>query len=103
LVIRTKHVSKISVNYFYNSTLLALFLCSILIHILGAEPYAIFEGYNGMVSGGSHIRRLQWDDVSGFLEKVSLNRQRRLPSLEHGLKLYFFSKGRHDDWHVPLP
>jgi 6-phosphofructokinase 1 len=35
----------------------------------GAEPYAIFEGYTGMYNGGSYIRRLYWDDVSGFLEK----------------------------------
>jgi 6-phosphofructokinase 1 len=35
----------------------------------GAEVYAIFEGYQGMVDGGERIRLMQWDDVGGILHK----------------------------------
>jgi 6-phosphofructokinase 1 len=35
----------------------------------GAEVYAIFEGYQGMVDGGSRIRPLSWGDVGGILHK----------------------------------
>jgi len=35
----------------------------------GAEPYAITEGYEGMLRGASHIRRLEWGDVSGILHE----------------------------------
>lgn len=38
--------------------------------VLGAHVYAIFEGYMGMVQGGNMIRRLLWEDVSGWLQKV---------------------------------
>jgi 6-phosphofructokinase 1 len=38
--------------------------------VLGAHVHAIFEGYMGMVQGGTMIRRLQWEDVSGWLQKV---------------------------------
>src|SRR5689334_4495254 len=33
----------------------------------GLEVYAICEGYQGMVEGGVHIRRLDWADVGGVL------------------------------------
>ncbi|KAJ3327069.1 6-phosphofructokinase, alpha subunit [Blyttiomyces sp. JEL0837] len=33
----------------------------------GCVPYAIYEGYEGLVEGGDKIRRLTWDDVRGFL------------------------------------
>jgi 6-phosphofructokinase 1 len=33
----------------------------------GAEVYAIFEGYRGMVQGGDYIRRMSWDSVGGIL------------------------------------
>lgn len=33
----------------------------------GAEVYAIFEGYQGMIDGGSGIRRFGWDDVGSIL------------------------------------
>jgi 6-phosphofructokinase 1 len=36
---------------------------------LGAEPYAILEGYQGAVDGGDRIRPLAWDDVSGILQR----------------------------------
>ncbi|MEZ4672992.1 MAG: 6-phosphofructokinase [Caldilineaceae bacterium] len=36
---------------------------------LGAEVYAIYEGYQGMIEGGDRIRRMVWDDVGGILHK----------------------------------
>ena len=33
----------------------------------GAEVYAIYEGYQGMIDGGDGIRRFGWDDVGGIL------------------------------------
>jgi hypothetical protein len=30
---------------------------------VGAEVYAIYEGYQGMIDGGDGIRRFGWDDV----------------------------------------
>ncbi|NDJ60368.1 MAG: 6-phosphofructokinase [Chloroflexi bacterium] len=36
---------------------------------LGAEVYAIYEGYQGMVSGGNYIRRMMWDSVGGILQQ----------------------------------
>ncbi|MCB0122887.1 MAG: 6-phosphofructokinase [Caldilineaceae bacterium] len=36
---------------------------------LGAEVYAIYEGYQGMIDGGDRIRRFTWDDVGGILHK----------------------------------
>ena len=35
----------------------------------GAQPYAICEGYQGMVDGGTGIRPLAWDDASGILNR----------------------------------
>ncbi len=35
----------------------------------GAEAYAIFEGYQGMIDGGDGIRRLEWGDVGSILHK----------------------------------
>lgn len=32
----------------------------------GAEVYAVREGFQGLVEGGSHIRPLAWDDVAGI-------------------------------------
>lgn len=36
---------------------------------LGLEVFAIYEGYQGMVEGGSLIRKLTWDSVGGILHK----------------------------------
>lgn len=36
---------------------------------LGARVYAIYEGYQGMVGGGSQIRELKADDVGGILQR----------------------------------
>lgn len=33
----------------------------------GCQPYAIFEGYQGLVEGGSKISRIGWEDVRGLL------------------------------------
>ena len=36
---------------------------------LGAEVYAIFEGYQGMIDGGDGIRHFGWDDVGNILHR----------------------------------
>ncbi len=36
---------------------------------LGAQVYAIYEGYQGMVDGGDGIRELAWEDVGSILGK----------------------------------
>ncbi|MFO8063966.1 MAG: 6-phosphofructokinase [Spirochaetota bacterium] len=36
---------------------------------LGIETYAIYEGYYGMVTGGSYIRPMEWEDVGGILQR----------------------------------
>jgi 6-phosphofructokinase 1 len=33
----------------------------------GAEVYAIYEGYQGMVDGGDRIRQMDWDSVGGIM------------------------------------
>jgi len=35
---------------------------------MGAEVYAICEGYQGMIDGGDFIRTMDWDDVGGILQ-----------------------------------
>jgi 6-phosphofructokinase 1 len=35
----------------------------------GAEAYAIYEGYQGMVDGGNSIRKVDWNFVGGILQK----------------------------------
>jgi 6-phosphofructokinase 1 len=35
----------------------------------GAEIFAVYEGYQGLVDGGDHIRPVTWDDVSGILDR----------------------------------
>ena len=35
----------------------------------GAEVYAVYEGYQGLVEGGERIKRLDWNSVSGILQK----------------------------------
>jgi len=35
----------------------------------GAEVYAIYEGYRGMVDGGDRIRAVNWDSVGGILHR----------------------------------
>jgi len=35
----------------------------------GAEPYAILEGYQGMIDGGSDIKPFAWEDASGILNR----------------------------------
>ncbi|KZZ86706.1 phosphofructokinase subunit [Ascosphaera apis ARSEF 7405] len=36
---------------------------------LGNEVFAVHEGYEGLVAGGAFIRRMEWDDVRGWLSK----------------------------------
>jgi 6-phosphofructokinase 1 len=36
---------------------------------LGAQVYAVYEGYQGMVDGGDGIRELAWEDVSNIIHK----------------------------------
>ena len=35
----------------------------------GAEVYAIYEGYQGMIDGGARIRPMTWNSVGGILHK----------------------------------
>ncbi|WP_454294754.1 6-phosphofructokinase [Salana multivorans] len=35
----------------------------------GAEVFAIYEGYQGMIDGGDRIRRFSWEDVGSILNK----------------------------------
>src|SRR5215216_1173697 len=35
----------------------------------GAEIYAIYEGYKGLVEGGEQIRKMDWDSVGGILQQ----------------------------------
>lgn len=35
----------------------------------GADVYAIYEGYQGMVEGGERIRKMNWDSVGGILHR----------------------------------
>jgi 6-phosphofructokinase 1 len=35
----------------------------------GAEIFAVYEGYQGLVDGGDRIRPVTWDDVSGILNR----------------------------------
>ncbi|MDN6660196.1 MAG: 6-phosphofructokinase, partial [Acidipropionibacterium jensenii] len=36
---------------------------------VGAEVYAIFEGYQGMIDGGDGIRPFDWEDVGSILNR----------------------------------
>lgn len=36
---------------------------------LGGQPFAVLEGWSGAVAGGDGIRRLEWDDVGGILNR----------------------------------
>ena len=36
---------------------------------LGAEVFAVYEGYRGLVEGGDRIRAVRWDDVSRILNR----------------------------------
>src|SRR5574339_457247 len=35
----------------------------------GAEVYAIYEGYQGLVEGGTRIHKMDWDSVGGILQQ----------------------------------
>jgi 6-phosphofructokinase 1 len=35
----------------------------------GVEVYSIFEGYNGLVTGGDCIKKMTWDSVGGILQR----------------------------------
>ena len=35
----------------------------------GAQPYAILEGYQGMINGGDEIKPFAWEDASGILNR----------------------------------
>src|SRR6478735_4078404 len=35
----------------------------------GAEIFAIYEGYQGLIDGGDRIRAVSWDDVSSILNQ----------------------------------
>jgi hypothetical protein len=54
----------------------------------GADVYAIYEGYEGMVQGGDlHIRQFGWDDVGGILHRGRHHhRLRALGCISHSAK-----------------
>ncbi|KAF3063707.1 ATP-dependent 6-phosphofructokinase [Daldinia childiae] len=33
------------------------------------DPYCIYEGYEGLVQGGNFIRKMEWNDVRGYLSE----------------------------------
>jgi 6-phosphofructokinase 1 len=35
----------------------------------GNEAFAIYEGYEGLVKGGDMIKRMEWEDVRGYLSE----------------------------------
>ncbi len=35
----------------------------------GADVYAVYEGYQGLVEGGERIRKMDWDSVGGILQQ----------------------------------
>ncbi len=35
----------------------------------GAEVFAIYEGYQGMIEGGDRIRSMDWNSVGGILQR----------------------------------
>ena len=35
----------------------------------GAEVYAVYEGYQGLVEGGDSIQKMNWDSVAGILQR----------------------------------
>ncbi len=35
----------------------------------GMEVYGVFEGYQGLIDGGDHIRPMAWNDVGGILQQ----------------------------------
>jgi 6-phosphofructokinase 1 len=35
----------------------------------GAEMFAIYEGYQGMIDGGDRIMPMKWEDVGGILHR----------------------------------
>ena len=39
---------------------------------MSAKVFAIYEGYQGMVDGGSRIREMQWNDVGGIMQSPVL-------------------------------
>jgi hypothetical protein len=41
----------------------------------GCEPYAIREGYEGLIQGGHLIEKISWEDVRGYLSEVSSRSQ----------------------------
>lgn len=36
---------------------------------LGCDPFCVYEGYEGLVRGGDLIRKMEWNDVRGWLSE----------------------------------
>ncbi|KAI1212507.1 6-phosphofructokinase [Annulohypoxylon truncatum] len=36
---------------------------------LECDPYCVYEGYEGLVQGGNFIRKMEWNDVRGYLSE----------------------------------
>jgi 6-phosphofructokinase 1 len=53
----------------------------------GCEPFAIREGYEGLVQGGKLIKKMSWEDVRGYLSEVYLF----FPRLTVGWNTHWYS------------
>ncbi|KJZ70676.1 6-phosphofructokinase [Hirsutella minnesotensis 3608] len=36
---------------------------------MGCDAFAVYEGYEGLVRGGDYIKKMEWDDVRGWLSE----------------------------------
>jgi 6-phosphofructokinase 1 len=36
---------------------------------MDCDPFCVYEGYEGLVRGGNHIRKMSWEDVRGYLSE----------------------------------
>ncbi|OTA97520.1 hypothetical protein M434DRAFT_391709 [Hypoxylon sp. CO27-5] len=36
---------------------------------MGCDPFCVYEGYEGLVQGGNFIRKMEWNDVRGYLSE----------------------------------
>lgn len=39
----------------------------------GCDVFAVYEGYQGLVDGGSYIKKMEWKDVRGWLAVVRIH------------------------------
>ena len=72
----------------------------------GCEPFAIREGYEGLVQGGKLIQKMSWEDVRGYLSEVrspNIPSPRYIPSHPFVCCMAVLRcPGRYVNWHRPL-